>query len=184
MTQGEHALKVFVSHSSADQKIAAAFVDLLRAALPLVPGDIRCTSVDGYKLTPGTETDEQLRREVLESQAFVALLSRTSIKSIYVIFEFGARWGAKGNPAPVMVGGLRPSDLKPPLSGIHAVNGASEGDLHQLIETFANRLGLASEKPEAYMNALHAFVDTAKRDPNIVPLVPSQMLAGTKRRQR
>ena len=78
-------MKVFVSHSSADQKIAAAFVELLRAALPLSAKDIRCTSVDGYKLPAGTNADEQLRGEVFGAQAFVALLSPTSIKSSYVM---------------------------------------------------------------------------------------------------
>jgi len=36
----------------------------LRAALPLSAKDIRCTSVDGYKLAAGTNSDEQLRQEV------------------------------------------------------------------------------------------------------------------------
>jgi hypothetical protein len=160
--RGEAVMKVFVSHSSADKNIAGAFVELLRAALLLSAKDIRCTSVDGYKLAPGTNADEQLRREVFEAQAFVALLSPTSIKSVYVMFELGGRWGARGYLAPVMVAGLDPSYLKPPLSAIHAVLGSSEGDLHQLIDTLGEKLGLAAEKPDAYLKALQAFADAAK----------------------
>jgi hypothetical protein len=162
LQRGDPVMKVFVGHSSADQKIAAAFVELLRAALPLSAKDIRCTSVDGYKLPAGTNADEQLRGEVFGAQAFVALLSPTSIKSIYVMFELGARWGAKGFLVPVMVAGLDPSYLKPPLSAIHAVMGSSEGDLHQLIETLGEKLGLAAEKPGAYLKALEAFASVAQ----------------------
>ncbi len=53
----EGAMKIFVCHSSADKRIAEAFVDLLRTALPLSSKDIRCTSVDGYKLEAGTNSD-------------------------------------------------------------------------------------------------------------------------------
>lgn len=156
--QPEGDMKIFISHSSADKRIAEAFVGLLRAALPLSAKDIRCTSVDGYKLSPGTVSDEQLRQEVFEAQAFLALLSPTSIQSIYVMFELGARWGAKRYLAPVMVGGLTPSALKAPLSAIHAVTGSSEGDLYQLIETLSERLNVVPEKPAAYVKALKAFV--------------------------
>lgn len=158
----EGAMKIFVSHSSADKRIAEAFVGLLRAALPLSAKDIRCTSVDGYKLAAGTNSDEQLRREVFEAQAFLALLSPTSIQSIYVMFELGARWGAKRYLAPVMVAGLVPSALKAPLSAIHAVTGTSEGDLHQLIGTLSERLDVEAEKPAAYAKALKAFVTASK----------------------
>lgn len=158
----EAAMKIFVSHSRADNQIAEAFVGLLRAALPLSSKDIRCTSVDGYKLEAGTNSDEQLRQEVFEAQAFLALLSPISIQSIYVMFELGARWGAKRYLAPVTVAGLPPSALKAPLSAIHAVTGTSEGDLHQLIDTLSERLDLTAERPAAYAKALKDFVAVSK----------------------
>lgn len=161
----EEAMKIFVSHSSADKLIAEAFVDLLRSALPLTAKDIRCTSVDGYKLPAGTNSDEQLRQEVFESQAFLALLSPSSLQSIYVMFELGARWGTKRYLAPVMVAGVTPSALKAPLSAIHAVSGTSEGDLYQLIETLSERLDVKPEKPAAYVKALKAFVTAS--NPNV-----------------
>jgi len=158
----EGAMKIFVSHSSADKRIAEAFVNLLKAALPLSAKDIRCTSVDGYKLAAGTNSDEQLRQEVFEAQVFLALLSPTSIQSIYVMFELGARWGAKRYLAPVMVAGLTPSALKAPLSSIHAVTGTSEGDLHHLIGTLSERLDVDAENPAAYASALKVFVKASK----------------------
>jgi hypothetical protein len=71
-------IKVFVCHSSADEAAAAAFVALMRAALPLGAKSIRCTSVSGYKLPAGTNVDTRLRAEVFSSRAFVALM-RTAL---------------------------------------------------------------------------------------------------------
>jgi hypothetical protein len=159
----EDSMKVFVSHSNSDRHIAAAFVDFIRAAVPMSAKDIRCTSVDGYKLPPGANADEQLRQEVFDSQVFIALLSPTSIASVYVLFELGARWGAKGFLVPIVVSGLTRGSLKAPLSAIHALDGTSEADLHQLVETLATRLSVAAENPAGYMKYLQAAISIAAK---------------------
>jgi len=159
---GGKAMKVFVSHSSEDKKIAEAFVELLRAALNLQPKEIRCTSVDGYKLEAGADDEEQLRQEIFDSQVFLALLSPMSTKSVFVMFELGARWGARGYLAPIMISGLSTKDLKKPLSSIHAISGISESDLHQLVETISTKLKIDANNPAVYVKALKAFIDSAQ----------------------
>lgn len=154
-------MKIFVSHSSADVDTAEALVDLIRSALNVSAKDIRCTSVDGYKLPAGADSNQQLRSEVFECQAFIALLSPASLSSIYVMFELGARWGANRYLAPVMIGGTTAGDLKAPLSAINSITGASDADMHQLVEDLAERLELAPEKPAAYGKALRAFTKSA-----------------------
>ncbi|MES2672475.1 MAG: toll/interleukin-1 receptor domain-containing protein [Pseudomonadota bacterium] len=155
------AMKIFISHSSIDKKTAESLVGLIRNSLGLSSRDIRCTSVDGYRLSAGADSNEQLRAEVFGCDAFVALLSPNSIKSIYVTFELGARWGTKKHLAPIMIGGISPSDLRPPLSGIHAINGASESEVHQLIYDLANHLNLSTEGPAVYSRSLKSFIEHA-----------------------
>jgi hypothetical protein len=155
-------MKVFISHSSADRVAAEAFVQLLCAALRLSSKDVRCNSVDGYKLSAGVDSNEQLRTEVFGSDLFIALLSPASMKSVYVMFELGARWGSKRHFVPVMIGGTTPDDLKAPLSGIHALDGTSEPDLHQLLEDIATRLSLPAEGAAVYAKALREFTRKAK----------------------
>lgn len=154
-------MKIFVSHSSSDAKAAEALVELIRSALNISAKDIRCTSVEGYKLPAGADSNQQLRSEVFECQAFIALLSPASMSSIYVMFELGARWGANRYLAPIMIGGVKGSDLKAPLSAIHAISGASESDIHQLIEDLAQRIELPPEKPAVYGKALRTFTKSA-----------------------
>jgi TIR domain len=153
---GSH-MKFFISHSSVDADVAEQFVDLLRSALDVQPDDIRCTSVPGYKLTAGSDTNEQLRQEVFESVAFVALLSPSSLQSTYVLFELGARWGAKKFLAPVLIAGAGPAQLRSPLSAIHAVSGSSESDVLQLLDSLATVTQGKMQKPHTFARALAAF---------------------------
>ncbi|AIY41983.1 ATPase involved in DNA repair [Collimonas arenae] len=160
-TEVPTTMKIFISHSNADATIAEALVELIRASLNLSSKDIRCTSVDGYKLPAGADSDQQLRSEVFESQAFIALLSPVSLGSIYVMFELGARWGAGRYLAPIMIGGTKGSDLKAPLSAIHAISGTSEADIHQLVEKLAEKMDITPEKPSGYSKALRLFTKAA-----------------------
>lgn len=53
--------RVFISHRHKDQVIDKALIELLDSAFCIEPADIRCTSVQGYTLTPGERTSEELR---------------------------------------------------------------------------------------------------------------------------
>jgi len=154
-------MKMFVSHSSADKPIAEAFVHLVRTALNLPSKEIRCTSVEGYKLSAGADSNEQLRTEVFGSELFVALLSPISMKSVYVMFELGARWGSKRHLTPIMVAGTNPGDLKAPLASIHAIDGTSESDLHQLLADMGTKLSVPVEGAATYTKALREFIRAA-----------------------
>lgn len=154
-------MKIFVSHSSIDTSAAEALVGCIRSALNIGAKEIRCTSVHGYKLSAGADSNEQLRAEVFECEVFIALLSPSSMQSTYVMFELGARWGAKRYMAPVMIRGTTGSDLKAPLSAIHSVSGSSEADLHELMADLGKRLRLQLEQPAAYLKALRTFSELA-----------------------
>ncbi len=76
-TQQPHSntsMKIFISHSSEDVEIAKPLIDLLRKALQLRSNEIRCTSVDGYRMQGGASIDERLRAEVHDAELLVGFI--------------------------------------------------------------------------------------------------------------
>ncbi|WP_082517086.1 toll/interleukin-1 receptor domain-containing protein [Acidovorax sp. Leaf78] len=151
-------IKLFISHSSEDAELAAIFVQLIVTALMVKAQDIRCTSVDGYRLPGGSDTDEQLREEALGAECFIGVISSQSLASAYVLFELGARWGARRHLIPLLAPGLRPQALKGPLRGLNALSCDSMADIHQLIAELASRMHIQSESPAVYQHQLEALV--------------------------
>lgn len=149
-------VKVFISHCSQDSPIAQALAELFRTAMHLSKSDIRCTSVDGYRLPAGANTDEQLRREVLEAHVLVGLVSHQSFESAYVLFELGARWGKNSFMAPVLAPGVAMSVLRGPLSALNALSCESASQVHQLVFDIASQLGVPLEPAAAYQELVEA----------------------------
>jgi hypothetical protein len=143
-------LRIFISHSSADRELAALLVDLLRSSLNLPAEAIRCTSVEGHRLAGGAETDRALRKDIHDCEAFIGLISATSIESAYVLFELGARWGAERHLLPLLAPTADAAILRGPLSGLNALRCSSAADLQQMIHEIGGVLKIAVESPAAY----------------------------------
>lgn len=154
------AIRLFVSHSSEDAQLASRLVELLRASLNLPRSVIRCTSVDGYRLPGGADTDEQLRREVHDAEAFIGIVSTASTRSMYVLFELGARWGIPKHLVPLLAPGTPASVLRGPLSGLNALSADNEAQVSQLISEVGSVLDVPPAEPEAYQALVDELVHT------------------------
>jgi TIR domain len=152
---------IFISHSSKDVALASALIELLRAGLTLKAEDIRCSSVDGYRLPGGANTEEQLRQEVNTAKAFIGLITKESLASPYVMFELGARWGAGLHMLPLLAG-VDPSYVKGPLAGINALSCASEAQIHQLLADIAKELSVSVGPAAAYVAYVKKLVDLCR----------------------
>jgi hypothetical protein len=163
------AIRIFMSHSSADRELAAALIDLLRDALALPPEHIRCTSVDGYRLPSGANTNEQLRAEIHESETFIALLTAASITSTYVLFELGARWGVGRHWALLTARGLSGGDLREPLKTHNALDASSEAQIDQFLAELADRLGIKLTIRSAWGAKVRRVAELANAPPAVAP---------------
>jgi hypothetical protein len=146
---------VFISHSSKDADLALALIELLKAGLGLLSNQIRCSSVDGYRLPVGVNSEATLREEVNEAKAVIGLITPSSLSSAFVMFELGARWGANQYLAPLLAG-VKPADLRGPLSLLNALSGSSEAQLHQLLENVSEQLGLSLQSAASYSRYISA----------------------------
>lgn len=160
----DNPIDIFISHSSRDISFVEKLIDLLRNALNLSSPKIRCTSVDGYKLPIGADTDEQLRREVHDAKLLIGLITKSSMQSAYVLFELGARWGT-GQPMFPLLAYRTDSDiLDGPLKGINYLCCDNSAQLHQLIEEIASQLNVHVEKAASFQNKVDEIVKLSRKE--------------------
>lgn len=162
---------VLISHSSKDVELATALIDLLKAGIGLLADQIRCTSVDGYRLPVGVNTEKQLRDEVNATPVVIGLMTPSSLSSSYVMFELGARWGAGFFVAP-LTAGIEAGKLSGPLSLINALSANSEAQLHQLLADIGKQLGLHPQSAASYLRNLTAVKTLADAIANTTMVTP------------
>ena len=151
-------MRIFISHSSHDLETAELLIDLLRKSLTLGSTDIRCSSVDGYRLPGGVSTDERLRTEVHDAELVIGLITPNSLKSAYVSFELGARWGAGRPMIPLLASGTTPEQLEGPLAGISALDCSNESQVNQLVEDASTHIGMDPDQPSSYVAEVRNLV--------------------------
>jgi len=160
----EGKMDIFISHSSQDADKAKLLIDLLKTSLNLSASKIRCTSVNGYRLSAGASTNETLKKEVHDCKVLIGLISPNSINSAYVLFELGARWGASLPLIPLITSELGSELLKGPLSGINALNCCEPAQLQQLISDLKVELKITGESPEVYQEKIDLLVNHSLND--------------------
>lgn len=171
-----NSIDIFISHSSADEKVAKALIDLLRDAFHIEPSRIRCTSVAGYKLKTGVHTETELRREIQQARVFIGILSEISMESAYVLFELGARWGimhdhgmyfggtgARNKIFPLLAAGATGSILRDPLKQYNALNCEKAGDLHQFIGDVAREINQNPGSAAAYQDKIDTLIRVSRQ---------------------
>lgn len=152
-------LRIFISHSSRDLELVALVVDLLHLALHLATKDLRCTSLDGYRLPGGADIDSQLRSEIMHATTLIGVISNDSFDSAYVLFELGARWGQGTNLIPLLAHGMSPSSLQGPITRYNALSCESEEQLQQLIYDVGRQIGVTPEPPHAVQAKIRTIVN-------------------------
>lgn len=157
------SIRLFISHSSEDHDVAVGLIGLLRSALNLPAEAIRCTSVDGYRLPGGADTNAQLRQEVHDADAFVGIVSEASVQSSYVLFELGARWGAGRHLLPLLAPGTPASVLAAPLNGLNALSCDSRAQLQQLVIDVGTVLGINPGRADAFQTDVDRLVSMKPR---------------------
>jgi hypothetical protein len=158
--------RVFISHSSNDFIVVKALVELLRFALGLPSDQIRCTSLDGYRLPAGVHVDTQIRREVNGSELLLGVISPNSMSSLYVAVELGARWGTE-RPLLPLLANVDASVLGAPLSSLNALSLNQHGEVLQLVGDVARHLRLPSPRPEGYLDKVQALIKACQDQASI-----------------
>ena len=154
-------IRAFISHSHADKELAEAFAELVRTAFSLPAEAIRCTSVPAYALPYGVDSTVHIKRDVMNADVLIGIVTQTSRESAWVLFELGARWGQSKHLVPVLTPAADVSTLPPPLRDSNAVK-CSTYEVMKLIEELAPIFGVAPPRTTAYLKQVEAVVRAAE----------------------
>lgn len=133
--------QIFISHCSQDVELAERLIRFLLSAINISPAQIRCTSVNGFRLKGGKITEEQLRSEIETSSVMIGILTPNSLSSLFVSMELGARWFLQKPLIPLVAQGMSFSNIQGPLSGINGLNLNDQSQIFQLAEDIVDTLG-------------------------------------------
>ena len=133
---------IFISHRHKDKEVAAALVDLLEGAFHVDVGDIRCTSVDPYRMKAGERTPDRLRAEISRAKVVLGILTPDTKDSSYVMFELGASWGQQVQTMPLLAKGATTADVPTPIGDLNFTQLSDEGDSRKLMSDLADIMGL------------------------------------------
>lgn len=157
--------RIFVSHSSADTEVVESVVKLLEAAFVVAPGDIRCTSLPGYRFSGGDRASDRIRAEIASAEALLAIITRESFASAWVLIELGARWGHNRSFLSLLGPGVEPDVLRGPTREYIALSCAVAADLEQALNDLSVQSGLPKRPRDEYEAAFRTVL--ALKDPLI-----------------
>lgn len=156
------SVKIFISHKESEVEIAKRLIDFLESAIEVADGGIRCSSVPGYQLTFGTTISKQLKDDIHQSTAVIALLSHESVHSEWVLFELGASWALSKILIPILSPGLSVSALPGPLSEYPAImieKNHSVTRLLDAIDQISKILNLRKKPSSMALTKLNEFIE-------------------------
>ena len=127
--RSDFKVEVFVSHAYEDKELAKRLVTVIEVGLQVPSGAIRCTSLPGYDLTPGTDFIKTLKDGLTGASCVVGLWTPRSMQSQWCLFELGAAWGLSHKTLFLSLGA---DALRDPPSGFRSIHATQISDAAQL----------------------------------------------------
>ena len=93
LEKGEHAKKIFISHSSKDKDVIEKFTDyILQLGIGLSHEDIFCTSIEEMGIKNGEDIRRHIRENVRSADFSFLMISKNYKASEICLNEMGAVW--------------------------------------------------------------------------------------------
>jgi hypothetical protein len=155
--------RVFISHRHREEEVVRALISVLEYYFMIGSKDIRCTSVDPYKLSPGDKTSDRLRSDIKAAEVVLGIISPESQDSKYVLAELGAAWGCEVPTFPLLIRGATYADVPSPLDERNCLDLSSGASIIQCIQAIGRVTSLERrEEPQAMARAGEAIRELAR----------------------
>jgi len=138
--------RLFISHASADKKLADALADLLRLGTDLPSGRIICTSLEGMGIPTGTMNYlEFLRSQISDAGLVLPLFTPAFFDSEVCLIEIGAMWGLEQSAFPLIVPPVDFARVEKLLGKVQAARIDKEQGLSDLHDRIVHVFGLTAK---------------------------------------
>lgn len=128
---------LFMSHDTRDGKIAANLAELVDASLHKAFDFFRSSDVLGNQgIDFGKDWFSEIVQHLEDALDVIAILTKQSLESQWVMYETGFFYGEKRRPAIGVVFGISPKELIGPFKHFHVVT-PDEDSLVKLVNTLA-----------------------------------------------
>ena len=162
--QARRPPRIFISHRHQDKDIARGVIDLLETAFEIPQGQIRCTSVPGYKLAVGAHSADSLQTDLNGAEIVMGLIGKDTADSDYVLFELGASWGLRKPTFPLRICGATFTHVPEVLRERSSLTLEDVSQCLQLVEDVARISSLTRrEESEATTAAVRRQAETLAR---------------------
>lgn len=132
--------RVFITHSSLDQELAASVVRSLRLATGLPTKRIFCSSLDGMGIPTGEVFVEYIHKQLAATELVVPLITPAYLDSQFCMWELGAAWVRGVALHPIAVDAVAWDDLPILLSALQ-VDRLNKTGLNRLAPKVARATG-------------------------------------------
>lgn len=131
---------VFISHVHEDKEIAQYLAEWIRKTLL---GEIDFfVSSDVNSLPPGADWPQKIKAALSDASICLLIISPLSVERRWIYFEAGAAYVRNIPVVPICIGGMKLSDLQPPLSLLQSIELPDNIAPKKLIEMIAKQAGL------------------------------------------
>lgn len=159
-------LKIFISHSENDVKIAEKLIIFLQSSLYINDDEIRCSSVPGHMLKFGN-ISEIIKDDIVKSPIIIFLVTQRSLKSQWVMFELGASWIKNMTIVPIIGPNLSFKNLPGPLdthSAIEIDNPNVSNRLMDAVKQISEEKQLHCKRGGKHIHCMDSFLARFKSE--------------------
>lgn len=159
-------MNIFISHNSADKKLASELVNLIHVGIGIKKDKIFCSSCDGIGVPIGANFQIYIKDKLKDSGLVLALITQNYYQSTFSMYELGAAWAQSTLTIPILVD-IENSDLRDILSNIQAVNAKEVKDLNSLKDQLCTKFHPKSDTNtwEKQRDSFINIINTIKMPP-------------------
>ena len=157
-------MRVFLSHSSKDQFVSY-FVSFL-TSLGINPNDIFCSSLEGQGVKNGKRINDVIRKEFIEADLIIYLISHNFLESVYCTQELGGALFVAEDSNKFFVfkfEDVKGEDIKGFIDDSYKYNLVDSEGLSSLYDSLADVFDL-NNKQAVITRAINKLLEDLKKD--------------------